>query len=91
MTSWSNFVSGKICGSGQNLTMVPVRSVLPIGLTEALGTPRSYSMVVDLAAEVDPHLELLAQEVHSGDADPVQPRRTPCSRPAELAARIQSA
>ena len=42
-TSKLKSVIVKIWGSGLNVTLVPVLSLLPIGSTGAFGTPRSYS------------------------------------------------
>src|SRR5579859_8085570 len=47
-------------------------------------------LVVDLAAEVHPHLELLAQEVHRRHTYPVQARRDLVAAAAELAAGVEA-
>jgi len=89
MISRSNLVSGKICGSGQNRTIVGV-----VGLAHDLDRPLRYPTlelhVMDLSAEMHPHLELFAEEVDGRDAHAVEPRRHLVAPAAELAAGVQA-
>ena len=89
MTSRSNFVSGEDLRVRPEAHHRPGVVGLAHHLDRAFGHAALEFHVVDLAPEVDPHLELLAQEVHRRDADSVQPGRHFVAATAELAAGVQ--
>src|ERR1700743_1515183 len=74
----------KISGSALNVTLVPVRSVEPIGFRGADRTPAHVLLEPDLALAHDLELEPLTHRVDSAHADAVEPRRDLVARVVEL-------
>ena len=85
-----NSVSSKTVGSGQNVTIVPVR--FDVGLLHdaaRAGCRRSRSHLPLAAVAVDLELELARQRVHDRHADAVETAGDLVALAAELAARVQ--